>query len=161
MQLKCVFVIRQRCMYLVIALVQKFVNEAHNSMRWTPWQKCIMQSISEMNDVGIKVYTNWRPLQRRHRRIETRCDDTFLKAPSFKQSISPFFWQHPDAMDAFKKYGVCHLKELSIELMHCKVHNSLIPATMKSLGESFDNDRTNSNNLKNIPDSSNKRILLI
>ena len=69
---------------MVIAL-HKFVNKAHNGMRWT-WQKCIMHSISEMNDVGIKVYTNWQSLQRSwHRRIiVTSCDYTLLKAPSFK-----------------------------------------------------------------------------
>ena len=35
-----------------------------------------------------------------------------------------------------------HLKELSIELMHSYVHDSLIPATMKSLGQAFDEDTT-------------------
>ena len=30
--------------------------------------------------------------------------------------------------------------------MHCYVHESLIPATMKSLGQAFEDDRTNNNN---------------
>ena len=79
-----IFMIQQRCMYLVIAS-HKFVNEEQTGMRWT-WKKCIMHSISEMNDVGIKVYTNWQSLQSswHHRIIVTRCDDTLLKAPSFK-----------------------------------------------------------------------------
>jgi len=112
-----IFMIQQRCMYLVIAS-HKFVNEEQTGMRWT-WKKCIIHSMSEMNDVGVEVYTNWRPLQQRwHCRIVTRLNDTFLKAPSAKQLMPPFFREHPDAMDAFKRYGVVHLKELSIELMH-------------------------------------------
>ena len=141
-----IFRIRQRCMYLVIAL-HKFVNEEQTGMRWT-WKKCIMHSMSEMNDVVVEVYTNWQPLQRWHRRIVNRFNNTFLKAPSAKQLMPPFFREHPDAMDAFKRYGVVHLKELSIELMHSYVHDSLIPATMKSLGQAFDEDTTSNNNLE-------------
>ena len=40
------------------------------------------------------------------------------------------------------------MKELSIELMHSYVHDSLIPATMKSLGQAFDEDTTSNNNLE-------------
>jgi len=59
-----IFMIRQRCMYLVIGL-HKFVNEEQTGMRWT-WKKCIMHSMSEMNDVVVEGYTNWQPLQRWH-----------------------------------------------------------------------------------------------
>ena len=105
-----------------------------------------MQFMSEMNNVGVEVYTNWQLLQRSwHRRIVTRFNDTFLKAPSAKQLMPPFFREHPDAMDAFKRYGVVHLKDMSIELMHSYVHDSLIPTAMKSLGQAFDED-TKSNN---------------
>jgi len=72
-------------------------------------------------------------------------NETFLKAPSAKQLMPPFFREHPDAMDAFKRYGVVHLKDMSIELMHSYVHDSLIPTAMKSLGQAFDED-TKSNN---------------
>ena len=83
-------------MYLVIAL-HKFVNEEQTGMRWT-WKKCIMHSISEMNDVGVEVYTNWWPLQRWHRRFVTRLNETFLKAPSAKHLMPPFFRKYPDDM---------------------------------------------------------------
>ena len=61
--------------------------------------------------------------------------------------MPPFFREHPNAMDAIKRYGVVYLKELSIELMHSYLHDSLIPATMKSLGQAFDEDTTSNNNL--------------
>ena len=98
-----------------------------------------MYSMSEVNDVGVEVYTNWQTLQQWHHRIVTRFNNTFLKAPSAKQLMPPFFREHPDAMDAFKRYGVVHLKELSIELMHSYVHDSLIPATMKNLSRHLTN----------------------
>ena len=40
------------------------------------------------------------------------------------------------------------MKELSIELMHSYVHDSLISATTKSLGQAFDEDTTSNNNLE-------------
>ena len=81
--------IQERCIYLVIAL-HKFVNEEQTGMRWT-WKKCIMHFMSEMNNVGVEVYTNdWQPLQQSwHSRIVTRFNNTFLKAPSAKQVMPP------------------------------------------------------------------------
>ena len=94
-----------------------------------------MHSMSEMNDVGVEVYTNW-------------AGDLYSDGMHAKQLMPPFSWEHPDAMDAFKRYGVVHLKDMSIELMHSYVHDSLIPTAMKSLGQAFDEDTTSNNNLE-------------
>jgi hypothetical protein len=76
-------------MYLVMAL-HKFVNEEQTRMRWK-WKKCIMDSLIEMNDVGVEVYTNW-------------AGDLYSDGMHAKQLMPPFSWEHPDAMDAFKRY---------------------------------------------------------
>ncbi|KAI2513790.1 hypothetical protein MHU86_573 [Fragilaria crotonensis] len=53
--------------------------------------------------------------------------DAFIKSPAPKSRLPPFFLENPDAMNAFKKYGVSILKELSVERMHTYVLETLIP----------------------------------
>ena len=50
-----------------------------------------MDSLIEMNDVGVEVYTNW-------------AGDLYSDGMHAKQLMPPFSWEHPDAMDAFKRY---------------------------------------------------------
>jgi hypothetical protein len=47
--------------------------------------------------------------------------------------MPPFFRNNPDALDAFKKHGITHLNDLSVELMHEYVHNSFVPAFWENL----------------------------
>ena len=44
--------------------------------------------------------------------------------------MPPFIIENPDAMNAFKKYGVGNLKDLSVEMMHMYVLETLIPIMM-------------------------------
>ena len=114
--------------------------------RWT-WQLCIEHAIKLMNDIGIETYSSWRPLAKWHRRLAYSPNETFIKSPAPKSGLPPFFIENPDAMDAFKKYGVRMLKELSVEKMHSYVLDKLIPTMMsrvdqrvKEIGERHDND---------------------
>jgi hypothetical protein len=53
--------------------------------------------------------------------------------------LPPLFIENPDAMDAFKKYGVDNLKDLSVEMMHTYVLETLVPKMMARL-ESTESD---------------------
>ena len=124
-----IFLIRHRSLYLACAL-RKFVNEAtEQSRRWT-WQLCLEHAIQSMNDIGIETYSNWRTLARWHRRMAYNPKEVFIKSPVPKSQMPPFFIENPDAMDAFKKYGVSNLKDLSVEKMHSYVLETLIPMIM-------------------------------
>jgi hypothetical protein len=41
--------------------------------------------------------------------------------------IRPFFRDNPDALEAFKKYGIANIQDLRVELMYTYVHHELIP----------------------------------
>ena len=57
--------------------------------------------------------------------------EAFIKpAPVPKSRMPPFFIENPDAMDAFKKYWVSNLKDLSVEMIHTYVLETLIPIMM-------------------------------
>jgi hypothetical protein len=56
--------------------------------------------------------------------------EVFMKSPAPKSRLPPFFIENPDAMDAFKKYGVSNLKDLSVEMMHTYVLETLVPEMM-------------------------------
>ncbi|KAI2493895.1 hypothetical protein MHU86_20622 [Fragilaria crotonensis] len=126
-----VFLIRHRSMYLACAL-RKFLDEAATAARWT-WQLCIEHAIKLMNDIGIETYSHWRPLARWHRRLAYSPNETFMKSPAPKCGLPPFFVENPDAMNAFKAYGVSILKELSVEKMHSYVLDTLIPIMMSKV----------------------------
>jgi hypothetical protein len=123
-----IFILRHRSMYLACGL-RKFVEQVTNQLRWT-WQLCLEHAIRVMNDIGIETYSNWRPLARWHRRLAHSPNDVFITSPVPKDRLPPFFIENPDAMDAFKKYGVSILKELSVERMHTYVLETLIPIMM-------------------------------
>jgi hypothetical protein len=59
--------------------------------------------------------------------------DGFGKAPPVKTLIPRFFSENADAQEAFKTFGVQHLKELSVELMHDYVLNKLVPQLITKL----------------------------
>ena len=125
-----IFLLRHRSLYLACAL-RKFVTEAtgDGSRRWT-WQLCLEHAIQSMNDIGIETYSNWRTLARWHRQMTYNPKEAFIKSPVPKSRMPPFFIENPDAMDAFKKYGVSNLKDLSVEMMHTYVLETLIPIMM-------------------------------
>ena len=120
-----IFAIRQRSMYLSVAL-KTFVKQVRNLERWT-WQKCIEDAIEKMNDIGIEAFSDWKQLSRWHRKLVVSKECTFGKAPEQKDRMPLFFTENPDAMEAFKRYGVQQLKSLSVEVMHSYVHETLIP----------------------------------
>ena len=121
-----IHMIRQRSLYIAVAL-RKFVKMVNKSgKRWT-WKQCLIHSVKTMNDLGIETFKSWRTLQYWHRRLAMNSKDGFGKAPPVKTLIPRFFSENADAQEAFKTFGVQHLKELSVELMHNYVLNKLVP----------------------------------
>lgn len=150
-----IFLIRQRSLYLAHAL-RKFVDEVKSGSRWT-WQQSIEHSISAMAEIGLTTYTSWRPLQRWHRVLAYSIANTFCKAPEPKDRLPPFFRENPDAMEAFKQYGVDNLKDLSVEKMHNYVHDVLIPTMRSRLENGFAND--NDDTVLDVPATTPETVL--
>jgi hypothetical protein len=134
-----IFLIRHRSLYLACAL-RKFVEEVARKSRWT-WKLSIQHAIATMNDMGLETYSNWETLRRWHHRLVMSRQDGFMMAPAKKTRLPPFFLDNPDAMDAFKKFGVANLKDLSVEKMHEYLHEVLVPNMIKKL-RSDDEDQS-------------------
>jgi hypothetical protein len=124
-----VFSLRFRSMYLALALKQFVANVTGDMQTQWSWKSCLMYAIRAMNDVGIEFYSSFATLAHWHRKL-ARNRHFFYSAPEPKTAYPPFFRDNPDAMDAFKRHGVAHLKDLSVELMFDYVHNNLIPRLM-------------------------------
>jgi hypothetical protein len=155
-----IFLVRHRSLYLACAL-RKFVEEVKECGRWT-WQRCIQFSIATMNDLGIETYSSWETLRRWHRRLAVSRQEAFCKAPPKKSSLPLFFVRNPDAMDAFKKFGVLNLKDLSVEKMSEYLQEQLVPALIKKLerGEGLDSDESDAEKKKSpIPKDTVKEYL--
>jgi hypothetical protein len=107
--------LRLRSMYIVLALRQ-FVCHVTGDMKtqWT-WKKCLVFAIERMNDVGIEYYTNFRTLARWHRKL-AKHRHFFCSTPEAMLLIPPFFCDNRDGLEAFKKHGVAHIQDLSVEL---------------------------------------------
>ncbi len=85
---------------------------------------------------------------KRHRKLAWN-GNFFYSALEPKTAYPPFFQDNPDTMEAFKKFGVANLKDISVELMFDYVRNNLIPRLMvKRCHETaclFDDDGGNQN----------------
>jgi len=123
------FLLRYRSMYLALALKQFVLNVTDNlKTQWT-WKKCLQFAIEAMNDVGVEYYSNFETLRIWHRKL-ARNRYFYYKTPEPKTLYPAFFVENPDAMEAFKKYGVAHIKDLRVEMMLEYVHQELIPKLM-------------------------------
>jgi hypothetical protein len=123
------FSLRYRSMYLALALKQFVLNVTDNlKTQWT-WKRCLKFAIEAMNDVGVEYYSNFETLRLWHRKF-ARNRYFYYKTPEPKTLYPAFFVENPDAMEAFKKYGVAHIKDLRVEMMLEYVHQELIPKLM-------------------------------
>ena len=123
------FSLRYRSMYLALALKQFVLNVTDNlKTQWT-WKKCLQFAIEAMNDVGVEYYSNFETLRIWHMKL-ARNRYFYYKTPEPKTLYPAFFVENPDAMEAFKKYGVAHIKDLRVEMMLEYVHQELIPKLM-------------------------------
>ena len=133
-----IFMLRQRSLYLACALRQ-FVQKEIGETRWT-WQQCLQYSIGVMNDLGLEAYSNVRTLGRWHWQLAYNLQDAFCKSPIKKDKTHPFFLSNPDPMNAFKKFGIANLNDLSVEKMYEYVHEHLVPTLVASLGVDVPDD---------------------
>jgi hypothetical protein len=95
-------------MYLALELKQFVLNVNDNlKTQWT-WKKCLKFAIEAMNNVGVEYYSNFGTLRLWHRKFARNCY-FYYKTPRAKDFVSCFFVVNPDAMEAFKKYGIAHI----------------------------------------------------
>jgi hypothetical protein len=73
-------------------------------------------------------FDNFETLRLWHRKF-ARNRRYYYKRPEPKTSY-PVFVENPDAMKAFTKYGIAHIKDLRVEMMLEYVHQELIPKLM-------------------------------
>ena len=125
-----VFSLRYRSMYLALVLRQFVLHVTDNlKTQWT-WKRCLRFAIETLNDIGVEFYSSFETLARWHRKFAQH-RYFFYKAPDASQpACPPFFADNPDAMDAFKKYGVENIKDLCVEMMLEYVHQDLVPKLM-------------------------------
>jgi hypothetical protein len=108
-----VFTLRFRSMYLALALRQFVLNMSGDlRTQWT-WKRCLLFAIEAMNDIGVEYYSNYRTLARWHRK-QAKHRRFFCKTPEAKAMIPPFFRDNPDAMEAFKRYGIANIQDLGL-----------------------------------------------
>ena len=151
------FSLRYRSMYLALALKQFVLNVTDNlKTQWT-WKKCLQFAIEAMNDVGVEYYSNFETLRIWHRKL-ARNRYFYYKTPEPKTLYPAFFVENPDAMEAFKKYGVAHIKDLRVEMMLEYVHQELIPKLMLKREASglFDDNGDDAANVVGVTD---KRVV--
>ena len=136
-----VLTLRLRSMYLALALRQFVLNMTDDlRTQWT-WKRCLLSAIEQMNDIGVEYYSNYRTLARWHRKL-AKHRLYFCKTPESKTMIPPFFCDNPDALEAFKRYGVANIQDLRVELMYSYVHQDLIPKLLSKAEHNglFDDD---------------------
>jgi hypothetical protein len=116
-------------MYLALALKQFVLNVTdYLKTQWT-WKKCLKFAIEAMNDVGVEYYSNFETQRLWHRKF-ARNRYFYCKTQEPKTSYPAFFVENPDAMEAFKKYGIAHIKDLRVKMMLEYVHQELMPKLM-------------------------------
>ncbi|KAI2512867.1 hypothetical protein MHU86_1413 [Fragilaria crotonensis] len=144
-------------MYLAIALKQ-FVLNVTGDLRtqWT-WKRCLQYAIQAMNDVGIEFYSSFSTLARWHRKF-ARNRFFFYKAPGEKNLCPRFFLDNPDAMEAFKQYGLANIKDLRVEMMLEYVHSELIPKLILLQNDSLYDDNGDDVEVGSLQDNNNKDV---
>jgi hypothetical protein len=138
-----IMTLRLRSMYLALALRQFVFNMTGDlRMQWT-WKRCLLSAIEGMNDIGVEYYSNYRTLARWHRKL-AKHRLYFCKTRDEKTMMPPFFRDNPDALEAFKRYGVANIQDLRVELMYSYVHQDLIPKILSKAEQNglFDDDGT-------------------
>ena len=128
--------------YVPRMALRHFVFNMTDDLRtkWT-WKRCLLSAIEKMNDIGVEYYSNYRTFARWHRKL-AKYRLYFCKTPQAKTMIPPFFRDNPDALEAFKRYGVANIQDLRVELMYSYVHQDLIPKLLSKAKQNglFDDD---------------------
>ena len=92
--------------------------------------------------------SNYRTLARWHRKLAKHRLYFCATPAEVKTPIPTFFHDNPDALEAFKRYGVAHIQDLRVELIHNYVHQDLIPKLLLKAEHKglFDDDGNDINN---------------
>ena len=103
--------LRLQSVYLALPLAQFVFNMTGDlRTRWT-WKRCLISAIEGMNNIGFDYYSNYRTLARWHRNL-AKHRLYFCKTPDAKTIIPPFLCDNPDALEAFKRYGIANMQDL-------------------------------------------------
>ena len=125
-----VLVIRQKCMFLSVALTLA----KENMNQWT-WKKCCEESVIMLNKAGVKQAKHFQTVTEWYRQFRVKRKFTMMIA---KKNLPPFLDQNPDITTKIKQYCKENLGELSVEFLFEYLHNTIIP---KMVHDTFEKQR--------------------
>jgi len=111
--------IRMKARYLAQAY-----RIALDSMPNKNWHDCCQEAIDVLAAVHIRYIKNARVLRRWSEEFRPR--KTFCIKTGDKRDLPAFLQAHPIVVTVMKEYGRENLSELSVEMMHTYLHNSII-----------------------------------
>ena len=111
--------IRQKALYLACAY-----REAREEMPYKTWNNCCQDAINIMAKAGVNHITNAKVLERWN--VEFRQKTMFTPKCRGKRDLPAFLEAHPIVVTVMKEYGREHLADLSIEMMHSYLHETIL-----------------------------------
>jgi hypothetical protein len=98
---------------------------ALDSMPYKTWNECCQQeAINQLTAVHIHYIKNARVLERWN--IEFRQRKTFCIKNKGKRDLPAFLEAHPIVATVMKEYSHENLSDLSVEMMHTYLHDTII-----------------------------------
>jgi hypothetical protein len=97
---------------------------ALESMPYKNWHDCCQEAINVLAAVHIRYIRNARVLRRWNEDFRQR--KTFSIKTNDKRHLPAFLQAHPIVVTVMKEYGRENLSELSVEMMHTYLHDSIL-----------------------------------
>jgi hypothetical protein len=111
--------IRNKALYLAYAY-----KEARNEMPFKTWNACCQDAINSLANVGITYIKSSKVLERWN--IEFRGDKKFYPKSRSKHDLPPLLDAFPIIVTVMKEYGRANLANLTVEMMHAYLHDTVI-----------------------------------
>jgi hypothetical protein len=111
--------IRNKALYLAYAY-----REARNEMPFKTWGDCCQDTIISLANVGITYIKTSKVLERWN--IEFRDNKMFYPKSRSKHDLPPLLDAFPIIVTIMKEYGRANLADLTIEMMHSYLHDTVI-----------------------------------
>jgi hypothetical protein len=97
---------------------------AIEEMPFKTWNECCHEAINQLASVHINYIKNEKVLRRWN--VEFCKKKTFCVKSRGKRDLPAFLEAHPIVVTVMKEYGRENLSELSVEMMHTYLHNTII-----------------------------------
>jgi hypothetical protein len=111
--------IRNKALYLAYAY-----KEARDEMPFKKWGACCQVAINSLANVGITYTKSPKVVERWN--IEFRDDKMFHPKSRSKHDLPPLLDAFPMIVTIMKEYGRANLADLTIEMMHSYLHDTVI-----------------------------------